>query len=68
MFRTFSNRYFDKFFEMKIFFTGMPAPEPTEANITLLVDMGFPRQRAVEALREAHNDLSTATAILLRNT
>ena len=53
---------------MKIFFTGMPAPEPTEANITLLVDMGFPRQRAIEALREAHNDLSTATAILLRNT
>lgn len=44
------------------------APEPSEANITLLVDMGFPRQQAVEALREAHNDLSTATSILLRNT
>ena len=44
------------------------APEPSEANITLLIDMGFPRQQAVEALREAHNDLSTATAILLRNT
>ena len=43
------------------------APEPSEANITLLVDMGFPRQQAVEALREAHNDLSTATSILLRN-
>lgn len=43
------------------------APEPTEANITLLVDMGFPRQQAIGALREAHNDLSTATAILLRN-
>ena len=43
-------------------------PEPSEANITLLVDMGFPRQQAVEALREAHNDLSTATSILLRNT
>ena len=26
------------------------------------------KQRAIEALREAHNDLSTATAILLRNT
>merc|ERR1712062_52900 len=46
----------------------IPAPEPTEANITTLVDMGFPRERAIEALREAHNDLSTATAILLRNT
>jgi len=44
------------------------APEPTEANITLLVDMGFPRQQAIDALREAHNDLSTATSILLRNT
>ena len=43
-------------------------PEPTEADITLLVDMGFPRQQAINALREAHNDLSTATAILLRNT
>ena len=51
-----------------VFFLGIPAPEPTEANITTLVDMGFPRQRAMEALREAHNDLSTATAILLRNT
>ena len=45
-----------------------PAPEPTEANITLLIDMGFPRQQAIDALREAHNDLQTATAILLRNT
>lgn len=44
------------------------APEPTEAHISLLVDMGFPRQQAFDALREAHNDLSTATAILLRNT
>jgi len=44
------------------------APEPTEANITLLGDMGFPRQQAIDALREAHNDLSTATSILLRNT
>ena len=52
-------------------FSEMPAaqaPEPSESNITLLVDMGFPRQQAIEALREAHNDLSTATAILLRNT
>ena len=54
-------------------FSGVPqqpavAPEPTEANITLLVDMGFPRQQAIDALREAHNDLSTATSILLRNT
>lgn len=44
------------------------APEPSEAHISLLVDMGFPRQQAFDALREAHNDLSTATAILLRNT
>ena len=60
-----------RFLEKKIFFKislGIPAPEPTEANITTLVDMGFPRERAIEALREAHNDLSTATAILLRNT
>ena len=54
-------------------FSGIPqrpavAPEPTEANITLLGDMGFPRQQAIDALREAHNDLSTATSILLRNT
>ena len=61
-----------QFFQL-LSFSGIPqrpavAPEPTEANITLLGDMGFPRQQAIDALREAHNDLSTATSILLRNT
>lgn len=44
-----------------------PVTPPSEASIGLLVDMGFPRPRAIEALREAHNDLATATAILLRD-
>jgi hypothetical protein len=40
--------------------------EPSSDNIQILVDMGFDRAQAVEALRTASNDLETATSILLR--
>ncbi|CAG7785520.1 unnamed protein product [Allacma fusca] len=40
--------------------------EPSNENIQILVDMGFDRSQAVEALRTASNDLETATSILLR--
>ena len=41
--------------------------EPTPDNIQILVDMGFDRTQAIEALRTASNDLETATSILLRH-
>ena len=35
-------------------------------QVEQLVGMGFERARVVEALRQAHNDLNTATSLLLR--
>jgi len=43
----------------------MGAP-PSDSNIQTLVDMGFDRGRATEALRSSGNDLATATSILLQ--
>jgi len=40
--------------------------EPSEQNIQLLVDMGFDRTRARDALRSSGDDLETATSLLLR--
>jgi len=40
--------------------------EPSEENIQILVDMGFNRDRAREALSSSNNNLETATSILLR--
>jgi len=39
---------------------------PSDNNIQTLVDMGFERVRATEALRNSGNDLATATSILLQ--
>lgn len=39
---------------------------PSERNIQLLLDMGFDRMRATEALRTSGDDLQTATSLLLR--
>jgi len=47
-----------------------PAPPPLEEPIPELVaaltDMGFPRERVEQALREASNDIDQATNLLLR--
>jgi hypothetical protein len=40
--------------------------EPSDEFIQILVDMGFERDRAIDALRISSNDLETATSILLR--
>ena len=45
--------------------TGTTTSNPTEANIELLVSMGFNRQVATEALRDAGNDVEVATDRLL---
>jgi uncharacterized UBP type Zn finger protein len=39
-----------------------------EDYVTMLVDMGFTRERATLALQRANNDLETATTILLQET
>ena len=40
--------------------------EPSEENINLLMEMGFTRERVVQALRETNNDVQLATVILLQ--
>jgi hypothetical protein len=39
--------------------------EPSLQNIQLLIDMGFERTQAAEALRSSGNDLQAATGLLL---
>jgi hypothetical protein len=41
------------------------APQPSEANIRLLVDMGFSRARVEAALRQTGDDVNAATAVLI---
>merc|ERR1739848_90857 len=40
--------------------------EPSEENINLLMEMGFSRERVVQALIETNNDVQLATVILLQ--
>jgi len=40
--------------------------EPSEENVQMLVDMGFGRDRVMQALRQTGNDVQSATAILLQ--
>jgi hypothetical protein len=40
--------------------------QPSDENLQILLQMGFDRSRALDALRASGNDLSTATSILLR--
>uniref|UniRef100_A0A2P2I653 Ubiquitin-associated domain-containing protein 2-like n=1 Tax=Hirondellea gigas TaxID=1518452 RepID=A0A2P2I653_9CRUS len=47
------------------FLNQQPPPPPTEEQIDQLVAMGFERSRVLNALRASHNDLNTATHILL---
>ena len=39
---------------------------PSEANILLLTDMGFSRERAVDALRRTNDNVESATTYLLQ--
>ena len=39
---------------------------PSEENIRLLTDMGFSRERAVDALRRTHDNVESATTYLLQ--
>ena len=43
----------------------LAAVEPTAADIETLTNMGFPRERVVEALRVSGNDINQATNHLL---
>lgn len=43
-----------------------PLPQPSEENVRMLMDMGFPRERVVAALQRANNDINVATTILLQ--
>jgi len=45
---------------------GNAPAEPLEQNVQTLVDMGFPRERVVAALRQCGNDIQSATLVLLR--
>lgn len=40
--------------------------DPSEENVNLLMEMGFSRERVVQALRETNNDVQLATVILLQ--
>lgn len=42
------------------------SPPPTESNVRLLTDMGFSRERVVDALRRANDDVQTATNFLVQ--
>ena len=46
----------------------IPAPEPDAAAIEQLTNMGFPRQRVMEALRQTHNNVEHAANRLLTDT
>lgn len=41
--------------------------DPSEENISLLMEMGFSRERVIMALRETNNNVQLATAILLQD-
>jgi len=40
--------------------------EPSDENVQMLVDMGFGRERVLQALRQTGNDVQSATALLLQ--
>ena len=56
--------YFYRFSFNKLIFISFS--EPSEENINLLMEMGFTRERVVQALRETNNDVQLATVILLQ--
>nr|XP_027207029.1 ubiquitin-associated domain-containing protein 2-like [Penaeus vannamei] len=43
-----------------------PPPPPTEEQVQTLVEMGFDRQRVINALQTCNNDVNTATHLLLQ--
>ncbi|KAG0715110.1 Ubiquitin-associated domain-containing protein 2 [Chionoecetes opilio] len=43
-----------------------PNPPPTEEQVQTLVEMGFDRQRVINALQTCNNDVNTATHLLLQ--
>ncbi|XP_066988751.1 ubiquitin-associated domain-containing protein 2-like [Macrobrachium rosenbergii] len=45
---------------------GHPPPPPTEEQVQTLVEMGFDRQRVINALQTCNNDVNTATHLLLQ--
>ena len=50
----------------KVYTTYFSFSEPSEENVQMLVDMGFGRDRVMQALRQTGNDVQSATAILLQ--
>ncbi|XP_018015377.1 ubiquitin-associated domain-containing protein 2 [Hyalella azteca] len=52
--------------ELNGFLNPQPPPPPSEDQIQTLVAMGFDRQRVLSALRDSHNDVNTASHILLQ--
>lgn len=48
------------------FSSAQPNPPPTEEQVQTLVEMGFDRQRVINALQTCNNDVNTATHLLLQ--